>query len=80
MTDAHAAAIAWVAKALAEELPDLNEEAITKRAQDLTAIAAAEGTPIELLIEWIHTPSPGKRWSPGEWRRWSALFKPTFRI
>jgi hypothetical protein len=45
----------------------------------LTAIAAAEGVPIEVLIQWIHTRVPGKLWSGEEWRRFSAKYSQTVR-
>jgi hypothetical protein len=45
----------------------------------LTAIAAAEGVPIEVLIQWIHTRVPGKIWSGEEWRRVSAKYSQTVR-
>ena len=62
-----------------EELPDEEASSIATRAEMLTAIAAAEGVPIEVLIQWIHTRVPGKIWSGEEWRRFSAKYSQTVR-
>jgi hypothetical protein len=51
ITDAHVAAIDWASRALSEELPDKEASSIATRAEMLTAIAAAEGVPIEVLIQ-----------------------------
>lgn len=74
-TEAHTAALNWTSRALSEELPDEEASSITTRAEMLTAIAAAEGVPIEVLIQWIHTRVPGKIWSGDEWRRFSAQYQ-----
>ncbi len=79
ITDAHAAANDWATRALREELPEKEAGSIATRAEMLTAIAAAEGVPIEVLIEWIHTRVPGKEWSGREWRRFSAKYSGTMR-
>jgi hypothetical protein len=73
-TEAHAAALNWTRRALSEEPPDEEPRSIAMRAEMLTAIAAAEGVPIEVLIRWIHTHIPGKSWSGDEWRRFSAQY------
>ena len=73
-TDAHTAALNWASRALSEELPKEDASSITTRAETLTAIAAAEGVPIEVLIQWIHTRAPGKLWSDDEWRRFLAKY------
>jgi hypothetical protein len=78
-TDAHIAALDWTRRALDEELPDEEASSIAPRAEMLTAIAAAEGVPIEVLIQWIHTRVPGKIWSGEEWRRFSAKYSRTVR-
>jgi hypothetical protein len=77
MTDAHAAAIDWASRALRDELPAEEASSIATRAEMLCAIAAAEGIPIEVLIQWIHTRAPGKSWSDEEWRRFSAQYSKT---
>jgi hypothetical protein len=77
ITDAHAAAIDWASRALSDELPDKEASSIATRAEMLCAIAAAEGIPIEVLIQWIHTRAPGKSWSGEEWRRFSAKYGET---
>ena len=74
ITDAHAAALNWASRALGEELPDEDASSIITRAEMLTAIAAAEGVPIEVLIQWIHARVPGKLWSGDEWRRFLAKY------
>ena len=78
-TDAHKAALDWASRALSEELPAEDIDSIAMRAEMLTAIAAAEGVPIEVLIQWIHTRIPGKQWSGDEWRRFSAKYAQTIR-
>jgi hypothetical protein len=78
-TDAHLAALDWTGRALSEELPNEEASSIATRAEMLTAIAAAEGVPIEVLIQWIHTRVPGKIWSGEEWRRFSAKYSRTVR-
>ena len=78
-TDAHIAALDWTRRVLSEELPDEEAGSIAARAEMLTAIAAAEGVPIEVLIQWIHTRVPGKIWSGEEWRRFSAKYSRTVR-
>jgi hypothetical protein len=78
-TDAHSAALDWTRQALGEELPDEEASSIATRAEMLTAIAAAEGVPIEALIQWVHTRVPGKIWSGEEWRRFSAKYSRTVR-
>jgi hypothetical protein len=75
ITDAHAAALDWVGRALSNEQPDEEASSIATRAAMLTAIAAAEGVPIEVLIQWIHTRIAGKTWSGDEWRRFSAKYR-----
>jgi hypothetical protein len=62
-----------------EELPDEEASSIATRAEMLAAIAAAEGVPIEVLIQCIHTRVPGKIWSGEEWRRFSAKYSRTVR-
>ena len=62
-----------------EELPDEEANSIARLAEMLTAIAAAEGVPIEVLIQWIHTRVAGKIWSGEEWRRVSAKYSRTVR-
>jgi hypothetical protein len=62
-----------------EELPDEEASSIATRAEMLTAIAAAEGVPIEVLIQWIHTRVPGKIWSGEEWRSVSGKYSRTVR-
>jgi hypothetical protein len=74
-TDAHTAALSWVRLALSEELPDEDAGSVAARAEVLTAIAAAEGVPIEVLIQWIHTRVPEKTWSADEWRGFSAKYR-----
>jgi hypothetical protein len=74
VTDAHTAALNWATRTLTDELPDEDPSSIADRADMLTAIVAAEGIPIEVLIEWIHTRVPGKEWSGEEWRRFSAKY------
>lgn len=71
-TDAHTAALNWATRALSEELPDEEIGTLATRAEILTAIAAAEGIPIGVLLEWIHTRVAGKSWSSDEWRSFSA--------
>ena len=73
-TDAHTAALDWTTRALREELPAEDASSIASRAETLTAIAAAEGIPIDVLIQWIHTRIKGKEWSAAEWRRFSAKY------
>lgn len=72
LTDAHIAALDWAKRALSDELPDEDPASIADRADTLTAIAAAQGVRIEVLIEWIHTRVPGKEWSAAEWRGFTA--------
>ncbi len=79
-TDAHAAALDWAGRALREELPEKEADSIGTRAEMLCAIAAAEGVPIEVLIEWIHTRIPGKSWSGEEWRKFSAKYSEASRV
>ena len=74
VTNAHTAALNWATRALSDELPDKDPSRIADRADMLTAIAAAQGIPIEVLIEWIHTRVPGKEWSGEEWRRFAAEY------
>ena len=76
-TDVHTAALDWTSRALSEELPNEEPASIVTRAEMLTAIAAAEGVPIKVLIQWIHTRVPGKMWSGDEWRRYSAKYSQT---
>ena len=78
-TDAHTAALNWASRALGEELPEEESSSIATRAEMLCAIAAAEGVPIEVLIQWIHTRVAGKIWSDEEWRRFSAKCSRTVR-
>ena len=52
-TDAHIAALDWTRRALSEELPDEEANSIARLAEMLTAIAAAEGVPIEVFFQWI---------------------------
>ena len=78
-TDAHLAALDRTRRALSEELPNEEASSIATRAEMLTAIAAAEGVPIEVLIQWIHTRVPGEIWSGEEWRSVSAKYSRTVR-
>jgi hypothetical protein len=78
-TDAHTAALNWASRALSEELPEERASSLARQAEILTAIAAAEGVPIEVLIQWIHTRVPDKRWSADEWRGFSAKYSKTVR-
>jgi hypothetical protein len=80
ITDAHAAALEWASRALQEELPEERASEIARQAEILCAIAAAEGVPIEVLIEWIHTRVPGKSWSGEEWRRFSAKYSKAAQV
>lgn len=73
-TDAQAAAQDWISRALSQELPDKAATRIARLAEILTALAATEGVPIEVLIYWIHTRAPGKSWSGDEWRRFLAHY------
>jgi len=74
MIEVRKAALAWVRRALCEELRDPPEE-LAQRAENLVAIAEHYQVPIEALIKWIHIRSYGKQWSAAEWRRWCQLFQ-----
>jgi hypothetical protein len=78
-TPAHTAALEWITRALTAELPHEDAGNIQHRAETLAAIAAAEGIPVEVLIEWIHIRHRGKNWSPAEWRSFSAKYAQTVR-
>ena len=69
---AREAATDWVRRALTEELRE-NCGLMEERARNLVAIADHFGQPVELLIQWIHTPAPRKQWTAAEFRRFCEL-------
>ena len=71
--DPRAAAVDWVKRALADEVRD--DPTLTTRAENLVAIAEHYAIGIEVLVQWIHTPARGKRWTAAEWRRWCEQYR-----
>jgi peptide subunit release factor 1 (eRF1) len=71
MSTLREAAQDWASRALAEENPSADT---WERAESLLAIAEANSIPIEDLITWIRTPSPGKQYSAAEFRGFCVAY------
>ena len=57
---------------LIEELPHADRGELRERAQGFIAVAESAAVPIEALLRWIHTDTPGKEYSLREFRAFCA--------
>jgi hypothetical protein len=68
-------AIKRVTRALLDELPQQDPEALATRAEGLVAIAEDYDVPFENLLAWTYARAPGKEWSGQEFHRWCELYR-----
>jgi hypothetical protein len=73
MSAPNEAALAWIRKSLALEIPDLDETALNETADVLHAIALNWNVPIEALVLWIHSEASIDGIG-GEFRRWCQRY------
>lgn len=72
-------AVDRIARALADELPGEEREALSARADAIVTIGDGLAIPFEALIRWAHYKTPQQEKSLLEFRRWAEIYASTMQ-